>query len=237
MLQNVSVKFPMSEEELRDLHKEAKQNAMDLFRSKAVGADIPKLIERLKSIILEKFTNLEAENQAESDKKCNAFLINAYGTIEQKLRNNEYKTFVDFEREMKKLQRFFLERGPEGPFRNKILLEFCQKKIVDTADYFIKESQNELDYVTSIHTEKIKSLENDIKDSKDEYIKERGDWQRKLTTAESEKTELAAKENSLREQLISLKSEKDRIESELRASIKTIRVELGQQVDTANTKS
>ena len=90
------------------------------LRNRAVGTESPKVLEKLKSIILEKYSNLTLDNEHESDKKCNTFLTNEYSTIEQKLRNNEYKTFVDFGREIKKLQRFFKERGPEGPFREYI---------------------------------------------------------------------------------------------------------------------
>ena len=175
IMHSVSVKFPMLEEELHALHKESKQNALDLFRSKAVGADVSRLLEKLKSIILEKYTNLKLDNEAESEKKCNAFLFNAYGTIEQKLRNNEYKTFMDFKREIQKLQVFFTERGPEGPFRNEILLDFCQKRTADTADFFIKQIQNELEFLESDCEDKIKALESSIKESKDEYLRDRSE--------------------------------------------------------------
>ena len=237
IMSTVSLKFPMFEEELLALHKEAKQAAVELFRNRAVGTESPKVLEKLKSIILEKYSNLKLDNEHESDKKCNAFLTNAYSTIEQKIRNNEYKTFVDFEREIKKLQRFFKERGPEGPFREEILLEFCQKKIVDTADYFIKESLAEIDYLEGTYQDKLKAVETDLKESKDESIKERNEWQRKVTSAESERTELVAKESSLKDQLMSLKTEKDKIESEIRNSMKTLRAELGQQVEAANAKA
>ncbi|OMJ73597.1 hypothetical protein SteCoe_27672 [Stentor coeruleus] len=236
-IQTVSTRFPMYEDELLALHKEAKQNALELFKNKAVGPDVPGLIDKLKTILLEKYANLKAENESESEKKCNGFLANAYSTIEQKLRNNEYKTFVDFEREMKKLQRFFMERGPDGPFKNEILLEFCQKKIVDTADFFIKESQNEVEFLENTYGERVKNLENEIKDSKDDSLKERGEWQRRLTSSESERTELSARENSLRDQLNSLKSEKDKIETELRNALKIQRAEMGGQVESANKKS
>lgn len=237
ILNTISSKFPMFEEELLSIHKESKQSAIDLFKNKAVGPDVPKILQNLKTRILEKYTNLKLENEAESEKKCNAFLINAYGTIEQKLRNNEYKTFNDFEREMKKLKRFFDERGPEGPFRNEILLEFFQKKIVDTADYFLKESQNEIELIEGKYTDSVKSLESELKESKEEYLKERSEWQRRLTSAESEKTELSVKETSLKDQLMSLRTEKDKIETELRNSMKTMRSDLTQQVEIANSKS
>ena len=175
LMTSISLKFPLFEEELHSLHREAKSNALQHFKSKAVGPEAEKVMDKLKIIILEKYTTLKGENEAETEKKCNAFLNNAYSTVEQKLRNNEYKTFNDFEKEIKKLQRFFKERGPEGPFKNEILLDFCQKKIVDTADYFIRESQSEIDYLESTYSEKVKSLEADSKEKKDEYLKERND--------------------------------------------------------------
>ena len=237
IMQTVGNHFPMNEDDLKSLHKDAKHSAMEIFRAKAVGSEVDSILEKLKTIISEKFTNIKLENEADSEKKCQAFLVNAYSTIDQKLRNNEYKNFNDFEREMKKLQRFFLERGPEGPFRTEILLDFCQKKIIDTADYFIKEFQNEVEFISTSSAERIKLVEGDLKDTKDDLIRERSDWQRKLTTAESERTELSAKESSLRDQLMSLRGEKDKVETELRNSMKSIRTEMGAQVENANSKA
>lgn len=237
VMNTVTVKFPMHEDDLAMLHKEAKHSAMELFKSKAVGDEVAAVGEKLKNIISEKFLTIKAENEAESEKKCSLFLSNSYSTIDQKLRNNEYKSFIDFEKDIKKLQRFFKERGPEGPFREEILLEFCQKKILDTADYFLKESQSELSFQEDTFNEKQKLLESNLKDLKDEMTKERADWQRRLTSAESERTEFSAKENSLREQLLSLRAEKEKNELELRNSVKSIRTELGGQVEAANSKA
>lgn len=237
VMNTVSVKFPMFEGDLDLLHKEAKHSAMEVFRSKAVGDEVKGATDKLKNIISEKFLTIKAENEAESEKKCSAFLANSYSTIDQKLRNNEYKSFIDFEKDIKKLQRFFKERGPEGPFREEILLEFCQKRILDTADYFLKESQSELSFLEDTYSEKLKMLESNLKDSKDEMSKERSDWQRRLTSAESERTEFSAKENSLREQLTTLRAEKERNEIELRNSVKNTRTELGAQVEQANSRA
>lgn len=233
----ISVKSPMHEEELFILHKETKSSALKLFKSKAVGPEVPKILEKLKSIIQEKYSTIKQENESDSEKKCSGFLSTAYATIEQKLRKNEYKAFNDYEKDIKTLQRYFKERGPEGPFRNEILLEFCQKKITDTADYFLRENLNEIECLKDVYDEKLKNLESEIKDIKDENLREKNEWQRKLTLSESERTELFAKESSLRDQLMSLRSEKDKIESELRNSIKSVRAEMTQQVDAANAKS
>jgi chromosome segregation ATPase len=237
VMQTIGNHFPMNEDELKALHKDAKKTAVDLFKDKAVGSETEALLEKLKNIIAEKFANIKMDNEADSEKKCQGFLSNAYSTIDQKLRNNEYKNFVEYEREMKKLQRFFIERGPEGPFRNEILLEFCQKKIIDTADFFIKEFQSEVEFISSSSADRIKNFESELKETKEDLVRERSEWQRKLTSAESERTELSAKESSLRDQLMSLRSEKDKIETELRNSMKSLRTEMGAQVENANSKA
>ena len=211
IMQTVANHFPLNEADIKSLHKEAKQSALEVFKSKAVGTEIELLEQKLKSIISEKFSTLREENEVDSEKKCSAFLSSAYATIDQKLRNNEYKSFVDYEREIKKLQRYFLERGPDGPYRNEILLDFCQKKLIDTADFFIKECQNEVDNVKNLTGDKIKMMENDLKETKEDLAREKNDLQRKLTTAESERTEMSAKEGSLREQLMGMKAEKEKV--------------------------
>ena len=236
IMNKINLKFPLSEEELHIVHKEAKEKAVEFCDKKAVGPEALNIREKLKNSIIEKYQSLKIDNEEESEKKCSIFLINSYASIEQKLRNDEYKNFVEYEREIKKLQRFFNERGPDGPYKAEIFLNFCQKKIVDTAEFFIKERQSEIEFLNSSYSDKIKSLESEIKEYKEEYIKERSELQKRLTSAESEKTELSVKENSLKDQLMSIRAEKDKSENDSRNTIKSIRAELSSQVEAANSR-
>jgi hypothetical protein len=102
--------------------------------------------------------------------------------------------------------------------------------------FFIKERQSEIEFLNSSYSDKIKSLESEIKEYKEEYIKERSELQKRLTSAESEKTELSVKENSLKDQLMSIRAEKDKSENDSRNTIKSIRAELSSQVEAANSR-
>lgn len=66
-----------------------------------------------------------------------------FSAIEKKLKNNEYKTFHEFERDIKFFQAFFLENGPNGPNKRLIINEFLQKALVDGANHYLKLNSNE----------------------------------------------------------------------------------------------
>ena len=58
------------------------------------------------------------------------------------MREGKITTFFDYIKEMRAFQKFFMECGPEGPFRKEIILDFVQNKITSTADFFINSTNN-----------------------------------------------------------------------------------------------
>jgi len=90
-------------------------------------------MKELRKKIKTKFGNIKLENEKESNRASSAFIIREFGGIERKLKNNEYKTFQDFERELKLFHSYFLENGPNGPNKRLIIYEFLQKSINDGA--------------------------------------------------------------------------------------------------------
>ena len=117
-------RVPMFEEELKDLYNEAKKGAIAFFNSKSVGEIANDYLEDLKVKIKQKYSTIRAENEKESRKNCSTFLQNSYQPVENKLRNQDFESFGEFEREIKGFQQFFMENGPAGPQRRTLMLEF-----------------------------------------------------------------------------------------------------------------
>ncbi|OMJ93442.1 hypothetical protein SteCoe_3558 [Stentor coeruleus] len=232
----LSNKFPLDEEELKNIHKEAKAASELIFEKKSIGEDKEafkkELIEKLKF----KYSGIKADNSLECQRRCVEFINENYQSIDQKLKNGDFKGFIEYEKELRAFVKYFDEHGPEGPQRREIILEFCQNKLSVTGEYFIKFISNEAETKDLITSQKLSQLEVEVRESKEDLIRERSDWQRRITVSESERTELAAKEQSLREQLMILKQEKEKVETDLRSTIKNARSENTQQLEQANSK-
>ncbi|CAG9318657.1 unnamed protein product [Blepharisma stoltei] len=233
---SISNRFPISEEELKLIHKEAKEAALEHFELKAIGDEKLNYLKQLKESLQEKYYSIKSDNELETKRKATEFLTDNYSIVDSKLRKGEFKYFIDYDKSMKSFQKFFLEHGPEGPARREILLDFCMNKISSTSDFFIKTTSNELDMIIHTKSEKISQLENDIKEIKEDFARERDEFQRKITKMEAEKAELTVKEQSMREQILSLKSERDSLDKEMRSALKNVRTENSQQLENANTK-
>ena len=229
-------RFPMNEDDLKEILKEAKEAAEIIFDKKSMGDEKEnfkkELIEKVKS----QYSSIKADNSRESQKRCIEFINENFTVIDQRLKNGDFHSFAEFEKELRAFAKYFDEHGPEGPYRREIILEFCQNKLSVTGDYFIKFLTNEAETKEFLSSQKLSQLETEIREAKEDLLRERNDWQRRITISETERTELAAKEQSLRDQLLIIKQEKEKIEGELRSAIKNARSENTQQLELANSK-
>lgn len=73
-------------------------------------------------------------------------------------------------------------------------MEFLTARLAEGSDIIIKSLANELDLTQSMSTGKIAKLEAELNEVREEYIKEKDNLSKRLVTAESERTQLAAKE-------------------------------------------
>ncbi|CAG9316966.1 unnamed protein product [Blepharisma stoltei] len=237
LMSSVSHRFPINEEDLKLLHKEAKEAAMDHFNKIAVGTDRDVYLKQLKETLAQKYDGLKADNELEAQRKCEKFLTDNFQVIDQKLKNGEIKSFLDFEANLRKLQQFYIEHGPDGPFRNEILLEFCLGKYSAVSDFFLKNLTNELNLKDQLTNDQIMRLETEVREAKEDLMREKDEWHRKYTAAISEKAELSAKEQNLKEQVQNMKLEREQVEKELRNGLKNAKNELLQQIESANNKA
>ena len=237
MQSSVAHRLPINEDELRLFHKEAKEAAVEHFNHKAVGSDKEAILRNLTAQIGQKFSALRDENSEESERQIMQFLQEAYGMIDRRLNNGEFPSLVDYEKEVKAFKTVFTEHGPQGPRRKELLLDFCTMKHSEASDYFLKNVSNELQVSQQLSTENYSRLEAELRETKEELLKQRDTFQRKLTATESEKAEMSALSQSLKEQVQLLRSERDRVEKELRESQKQVKQDMNRQLEEAVSKS
>lgn len=223
--------YPNFEDELLMIHKEARKCSFTYFKSKALGEESQRIYVKLKETLQEKWQQLRFQNDTDSEKQCLEFLKNNYSTINNKLKSTEYKSFLDFEREIRTLQQYFKEHGPKGPQRDKLLYQFSQNKLIEAADIFMKHLNSEIEIMESTHAEKLRVLEMDANIVNEEIVREKTELKKIVAAVETEKKELLAKDDALLNQYNSLKEEKEKVETELKGLVKKVKDESQKEVE------
>jgi len=208
-------RLPMDPQELREAHREAYEMAISEFNKISTGMTANDYLKDLNIKIKQKYATIKAENEREAKKCIYNFLTNAYMTIEQKLKNNEFSTLDEYESELKAFQMFFIENGPPGPNRKALLLEYIQKVQKETADMFNKKLFSELELQKTLTQDTVQKLENQISEMKEEHKAENDNMASKIRFLETEKAELAAKEQGLRENCNTILKEKSALEKQM----------------------
>lgn len=99
--ENFEMKCPMYEDELRELYKNAKVEASEYFKKRAVGDASKDYIEDLKIQFRQKYSTYRAENENLARNAVEMYLQNTYGPIEEKLRNQDFPGFYEFENDVR----------------------------------------------------------------------------------------------------------------------------------------
>ena len=81
---------------------------------------------------------------------CDSFLSREYSSIDKKVRNCEYGTFLEFEGDVNLFYTYFMEKGPDIPKKENILLEFLTNCLKVAASYFVKNLYKELELQKSL---------------------------------------------------------------------------------------
>ena len=156
--------------------------------------------------------------------------------IEKKLKTGEYDKYFDFERDLNLFFQFLLEHGPNTVNRRLIFLEFFQKRLADGALYFVRTLHQDLDISKSVQQEFQQKYENEIKEVKAEFNRERQSFIGKITEIEQTKFEIEKRETKLRENNEELKKLKDSFENQLKDQLQKERGETSQVVADMKNK-
>lgn len=96
------------------------------------------------------------------------------------------------------------------------MLEFTQRAFIEGADFFLKNLQNEFSLQKAISADSVSKLENEVTELKLEISRVKDSLEGKIRMVETERAELAAREQTLKESITGLSKEKDALERDLR---------------------
>jgi hypothetical protein len=100
---------------------------------------------------------------------------------------------------MEQFKAIFEESGPPGANRKSILLDFCLKAVMESAEFFLGHVKNEINMQRTLAEETIRKLQNEIQEVKTDQKERLEALETKIRKTEIEKAELSAKEQSSRE--------------------------------------
>lgn len=207
-----AMRAPMYEPELKEIYKDAKKEALEKFNEVSLGDYATEFADELKEKFKQIYSHYRQENERAQQQKANAFLQTNFAPIEQKLRNGQYATFTDFEKDLNEMQVRFLE---EGLFKNE-LLEFCIHQLSQACMYFIRSTENEITNMKMLNEQMVKKLEEKVQELKDELKDSKSQLENRVRSLETDKAHLEAKEQTLQESVQQLRLEKDKVETDFK---------------------
>lgn len=216
---------PLFEYDLKNMYKEAKNSAMTMFAQNSVGDVSEQYRDDLKAKMKERYSQIRAENEKITKTEAGVFLQNFFAPIEDKLRNQEYANFHQYEQDVGEIEAAFMDRGPCGPNREAICKNYVINALTDGAAYFLRTTENELKLQTTLGKEAQEKLEARVLELKSDLNQCKDDYEGKMRSSENEKAQLIAKEQAMRESLADVKKEKESAEQEWKARLQTEKAE------------
>jgi len=186
--------WPVSKPTLKALHKDAKDSAVKNFKKNAVGEFQDELLNQLLDEMHRKYDFFKSENTACFEKIFKKYMNEFYqNNIEKNLTNKTYKSFIDFDRDIKMFENYFQESDINGPNKTLLLAEFLNKKITEAIYLFIGQLETNYEDMIRGLRQKKNSLEEEIKSIKDDNERNRRKFELSLNDLQDENQKLLTK--------------------------------------------
>ncbi|CAD8051484.1 unnamed protein product [Paramecium sonneborni] len=138
-LQITQLKLPTcSFEELKNHHKDSELKALEYLKSKINDKD---LNDDLHQMCKDTFKEICKRNEQEATNLCNSFINQEFQTLQKRL--SEYRSILEFERDIKLFYQFLLEHGPKTVLKQQVYQEFYNKMMTEGTNMFIKQQNQQ----------------------------------------------------------------------------------------------
>ena len=236
----LEMKFPMTEEELKLIHKQMKKEALDNYTSSAIGDFDHAKYQKLKDEIKAQKKKLFEKNFEATKTATNNFLQLNFRTIEDKIKNNSYKSINDYKDDIEHFVSFAVEKCPDGPHRDVYIYEFIINNIMNHSNILTKNNITEMEQLINSNKAELSSMNAKVNDQKtkfDELKKElqtKTELLNKLTEEKNTMTSHSQSENDKISKLIDektnqierLKSKLEEMEKDSEANVKEMKLKV-----------
>ena len=198
-----------TDDPLEDIHKEAKEQALDLFKKKSLGDVANEYLKQLKTKIKEKYSYYLKIQEEENKGKIIRVLNKWYSIMEQRIQNNEFKTIEEITKDFITLEERLNETFPNYIGKNELFNEFKTRIYAFASNYFSKKIENEKKIIEEENEQKIKALKDDLEMAKKNYNKEEEKNKIILEQNKTQINELQEELNEIKESLTITQKEKE----------------------------
>lgn len=202
-------KDPMSQEGLKQLHKELKVQADKEFKEKAVGEDLAPYLEALKKRLTERFEFVRSQNERKLLEKCEEQCQVLMQEMQDKLRAGDYTDFQVFRRDFEKKAAELKKKMPSGEASELKLKELSANLLTEAAEYISRNAMLEQQNNNRKLTQQLEFVRSALDSKKDEFNKEKDYYKTRLKELETENYQLKAQVASLEMKLEEQKNEKE----------------------------
>jgi len=139
-------------------------------------------------------------------------LTQQYSSLEQKLKNNDYKSYYDYLEDLKLFEGFVIDEGPVGPNREAIIYQHMVRFLEEASEVFVNSLLHENEMQGTLKDEMQKSKDAEICDIKEEMLSQKNTYMKKISGLETHTVEMEAKIQIKDQTISNLKNENTTLE-------------------------
>lgn len=216
----------VNENNFKTIHKEAKEKALEIFKTRGVGEVAVEFEKILRNKIKDKFNYYVQLNEEETKNSLIKLLQKWYSILEYKIHSRELKSLNEIESEFKNIDIKVNEAYSFYKYRNELMNNFKYRVILSTCDFMNSISSNELNLLQNKLNEMTNKFTQEIADSKKTSEKDLERKENQILQLKNDKIEISQKLNNLTENIALLQKDKDQVSQNLSEKLEKLKQEL-----------
>ena len=201
--------YDNSEETLENIHREAKEKAIELFKKKALGEAANEYLKQLKMKIKEKYSYYSKLQDEDNKEKILRVLNKWYSILESRIQSSEFHSIEEIGNDFIQLEDKLNETFPNYQGKTELFKDFKTKIFAFAGNFFSKKAENEKKFIQEQNEQKIQKLTSDLENIRANYQKENEKKQIILNQNKNQITDLQDELNKVKETLAVTEKEKE----------------------------
>ena len=198
-----------TDDPLEDIHKEAKEQALEHFKQKALGEVAAEYLKQLKSKMKEKYSYYLKVQDEENKGKIIRVLNKWYSILEQRIQNNEFKSIDEITKDFITLEERLNDTFQNYAGKTELFNEFKTRVFAFAGNFYAKKAESEKKFIEEQNEQKIKKLKSDLENAKNNFNKENEKKQIILNQNKTQINDLQEELNQTKETLALTQKEKE----------------------------
>ena len=198
-----------TDDPLEDIHKEAKEQALEHFKNKSLGEISQEYLKQLKGKIKEKYSYYLKVQDEENKGKLIRCLNKWYSMLEQRIQNNEFKSINEITKDLVHLEGILNDTFQNYAGITELFNEFKTRVFIFAGNYFSEKAEREKKFLEVQNEQKLKKLKSELETAKNYYNKENEKRQLILSKNQTQINDLQEELKQTKESLALTQREKE----------------------------